>query len=120
MNGLFRSLPGGIAAAVMIAASASVGAADTQITIPLRCGGLGYDSSNGALYATARANTGAFSNCLLRIEPFSGGLAVVTNLDAEPGTLTLSSEHRALYFALPGQGVVRRFDLSTGKLGVAF
>lgn len=93
---------------------------NTQITIPFRCGGLGYDATTGVFYATAKANPGSFSNCLVSIAPLTGGISLVTNLDAEPGVLFLSPERRALYFSIPGQNAVRRYDLASKTLGPAF
>jgi uncharacterized repeat protein (TIGR01451 family) len=106
---------------LLITATLGRGAtSNTQITVPLKCGGLGYDATTGVFYATARTNSGAFTNCLLRIAPLSGAVTVVTNLGSEPGTLTVSSEHRALYIAMPKEQAVRRFDLVSGRLAPAF
>src|SRR5262245_51452772 len=115
MRPLSRAFAGGIPIAMI--AVAIQAATNTQVVIPLRCGGLAYDATGGVFYASARANAGAFSNCLLRIEPFSGATTLITNFDSEPGSLALSAKHRAVYVALPGQATARRFDLTSQSLG---
>jgi uncharacterized repeat protein (TIGR01451 family) len=93
---------------------------NSQITLYVKTGGVGYDWTNGVFYASAGANTNGFTNCLVSITPFTGSISVVTNFGAEPGDLIVSSENRALYVAIPSQNAIRRYDLASKTLGPAF
>jgi uncharacterized repeat protein (TIGR01451 family) len=110
----------GVALFLAVAALCRGAGTNSQITLYFQTAGLGYDPTNGVLYASAVSNTNGFTNCIVSISPLSGSITRVTNLDAPPGDLTVSTEDRALYVAIPSQNSVRRYDLTTRTLGSAF
>jgi hypothetical protein len=75
-----------------------------------------YNPFNKLIYATVSANGGAYSNCLIMIDPVLGRITNSYYLGNDPNKLDVSSDGRFLYVGFNATNAFARFNIASNMI----
>ena len=90
------------------------------LTLQLSARLLAYDSARNVIYASTPATNQLMGNLIAELDPATGSAIGALPAGSEPSQICLSEDANYLYAALDGEMGVRRFNLNTMSVNLAF